>query len=462
MPSDPMPLRPDHPEHDADAPPDPVPIARMEPDLAAQLAAARPPTASRGAGRPLSIALVVVALLAGMGLFLSGYSLGRETATTPGTPAGETEAFQAFWDAYRAVTERYAGGDVDRKTLIEGAIKGMFQALGDPYSSYLTSTEYRDSLRGISGEFEGIGAQITTRTPDGTDGECSPLGPACALVITVPLEGSPAKAAGLLPDDVIVAVDGESLDGLTVDEARDLIRGPRDTVVKLTIERTGKRLDVEVTRAVIVEEEVTTRTYAEGTIGYTKLTGFSEHASDEFARVIAADVAAGRTKLILDLRGNPGGFVTAAREIASQYLAGGTVFWQQDAAGNLTETTAVAGGAATNPDIRLVVLIDGGSASASEIVAGALHDRGRATLIGTTSFGKGTVQQWTPLEGDHGGFRLTVAKWLTPDKTWIHGHGIEPDILVQPGTGSEDTILDRALQELGAADPTGLVSGLAA
>ena len=122
----------------------------------------------------------------------------------------------------------------------------------------------------------------------------------------------------------------------------------------------------------------------------------------------------------------------------------------------------MAGGGATNPDIRLIVLIDKGSASASEIVAGALHDRGRATLIGQTSFGKGTVQQWTPLEGDHGGFRLTVAKWLTPDKTWIHGKGITPDIAVEPVEGStDDAVLDRALQELGVAD-TGATFDLAA
>jgi carboxyl-terminal processing protease len=455
MPSDPVDPVSGLPDSDRSAPTAPV-----DPQLTALFAAAAPPPPNRLL-RPLSIALVIVAILAGSGLFLSGYSLGRNVATTPGTPAGETEAFQAFWDAYRAVTDRYAGGEVDRKVLIEGAIKGLFQALGDPYSSYLTSQEYKDSLRGISGEFEGIGASITTRAPDGTDGGCSPLGPECALVITDTLQGSPAEGAGLKADDVIAAIDGESVDGLSVDEARDLIRGPRDTVVTLTIERAGETLEVEVTRAVIIEQEVITETYGEGTVGYVKLTGFSEHASDEFAKVVAADVEAGRTKLILDLRGNPGGFVTAAREIASQYLADGTIFWQEDADGNLTETTAVPGGAATNPDIRLMLLVDKGSASASEIVAGALRDRGRATLIGETTFGKGTVQQWTPLEGDHGGFRLTVAKWLTPDKTWIHGTGIVPDLVVTPVDGVDDAVLDRALDELGV-DATGAVWDMAA
>jgi carboxyl-terminal processing protease len=444
------------------APPEPTAsTSPVDARLTALLAAGAQPQPSR-LMRPLSIAIVIVAILAGSGLFLSGYSLGRNVATTPGTPAGETEAFQAFWDAYRAVTDRYAGGEVDRKALIEGAIKGMFQALGDPYSAYLTSQEYKDSLRGISGEFEGIGAQITTRAPDGTNAGCTPLGPDCRLIITDTLKASPAEGAGLLADDAITAIDGDSVDGLTVDEARDRIRGPRDTVVKLTILRAGTTRDIDVTRAVIIEQEVTTEVYGDGSVGYTKLTGFSEHASEEFAKVIAADVAAGRKKLILDLRGNPGGFVTAAREIASQYLGDGTIFWQQDADGNLTETTAVAGGAATDPAIQLIVLVDKGSASASEIVAGALHDRRRATLIGETTFGKGTVQQWTPLEGDHGGFRLTVAKWLTPDKTWIHGKGIAPDVVATPVDGVDDAVLDRALEVFGVAPLGASAPGLAA
>ena len=154
----------------------------------------------------------------------------------------------------------------------------------------------------------------------------------------------------------------------------------------------------------------------------------------------------------MDLRGNPGGYVTAARDIASQFLADGTIFWQEDADGTLVATVATPGGVATDPSIRLVLLVDGGSASASEIVAGALHDRGRATLVGSKTFGKGTVQQWTQLEDDSGGFRLTIAKWLTPDKTWVHKAGIEPDVTVD-ATGAapgEDPALDAALEVLGA------------
>jgi len=428
----------------------PVPIAGQE-------------ERGRRLGMPLAIALAVVAVLAGSGLFLSGYSIGRSVATTPGTPAAETDTFQAFWDAYHAVTDRYAGGPVDQKALVEGAIKGMIASLDDPYSMYLTSQEYKDSLRGISGEFEGIGAEIGTRTKGGKLETCSPLGPECQLVITSPLDGSPSQAAGLLANDAIIAVDGKSLDGLAVDGARDLIRGPKDTTGTLSILRGDEKpFDVEVRRAVIVQKEVISEVKP-GNVGYVKLTGFSEHAADQLAKAVADDVKAGRTKLILDLRGNPGGFVTAAREIASQFVPSGPIFWQQDASGNLTETDAEAGGAATDPEVQLVVLIDKGSASASEIVAGALQDSGRAKLIGETpSFGKGTVQQWTPLEGDHGGFRLTIAKWLTPDKRWIHGTGLTPDITVTPPaelTAGQDPVLDRALEELGAGATGGGAPG---
>ena len=411
------------------------------------------PHDDRRRGNVLVVALAIVAVLAGGALFISGWTLGRQAALTPGTPSSEAQDFQPFWDAYRAVTERYAGGAVDRRTLIEGAIKGMISALGDPYSSYLTSDEFKASLRSISGEFEGIGATIGTVDAEGKTSSCDELAADCRLVIVAPIAGAPAEKAGLQAGDVITAIDGASLDGLTVNEARDKVRGPKDSTVVLTIERGGDApFDVEIVRAVVVAPEVETRQLAGGTVDYIRLSGFSDHAAQQFDDAVRAAVEGGSKALIVDLRGNPGGFVTAAREIASQFLADGTIFWQEDADGSLTDTVATPGGAATDPSVKLVVLVDGGSASASEIVAGALHDRGRATLVGTTTFGKGTVQQWTQLEGDNGGFRLTIAKWLTPDKTWIHGKGIEPDVVVTetPQAPGDDPVLDAALKVLAA------------
>jgi len=409
----------------------------------------------RASGIPVvAIALAIVIVLGGGGLFMAGYSFGQRQAETPGTPVNQEEAFKPFWDVYNAITKRYAGGEIDNKTVIEGAIKGMIEALDDPYSSYLTSEEYRESLQGISGQFEGIGAEIGTQGPDGTTSTCATLGPECRLVIIAPIQGSPALKAGLKSGDLIVGVDGSTLDGLTVDEARDRIRGDKGTEVTLSVVRDGsKPFDIPIVRDVIIQEEVIQRDLAEGTVGYVKLTGFSEHAAEVLAQEVAKDVLVGRTKLILDLRGNPGGFITAARSVASQYIGEGTIFWQEDAQGKQEATTAAAGGAAIDPSIEVVVLIDRGSASASEIVAGALQDSGRATLVGETSFGKGTIQTWEELAGGSGAMRLTIAKWLTPDKRWIHGIGITPDVAVEIPRdlpANEDPVLDKALEILAA------------
>jgi carboxyl-terminal processing protease len=402
----------------------------------------------------LPMAIAVVAVLAGSALFLSGYTMGRQAAEEPGTPVSEDAAFQPFWDAYHTINERYAGGEVDRSGLIQGAIRGMIDALGDPYSSYLTSEEYRRSLQGISGQFEGIGAQIATQTNDGTQG-CATLGPDCHLLILDSLAGSPAERAGLIAGDLVLAADGVSLDGLTVAAARDKIRGPKGTVVTLTIRRgSDDPFELAITRDIVQQKEVDSKVLAGGTVGYVRLTGFSDAAADQLSDALTAHVKAGRTTLILDLRGNPGGYVTAARKVASQFIDSGVIFWEQDASGRQIATEALGDGVATDPKLKIVCLIDGGSASASEIVAGALQDSRRATLVGTTSFGKGTVQQWQELTGEGGAFKLTIARWLTPDKRWIHQKGLTPDVTVtlpDPIPSGTDPILDRALEVLGAS-----------
>ena len=406
-------------------------------------------------GPVLAIALALVAVLAGGALFMAGFSLGRRDLSQPGTPASDEKAFEPFWNTYNTIIDRYAGGPVDKTKLIEGAIKGMIAALDDPYSSYLTPEEFQATLQGISGQFEGIGAEIGTQNATGATTDCAPLGPDCRLVVISPIDGSPAQKAGVKAGDVVLTVDGTSIDGLTVDGARDRIRGKKGTQVVLTVSRRGEPNPVKltITRDVIVQKEVVTRDLAGGTIGYIDLTGFSDNSAASLHQAVVADLAKSEKRLILDLRGNPGGFVTAARSVASEFIGSGTIFWQEDAQGNKVPTEATPGGAATDPSIKLVVLIDKGSASASEIVAGAMRDTKRATLVGETTFGKGTVQEWTPLEGA-GGFKLTVAKWLTPDQEWIHHKGIDPDVKVTVPANlpaGQDPVLDKAVQVLSAS-----------
>ncbi len=406
----------------------------------------------------LPVALVLVAVLTGGALFMSGYMVGHRAASDPGTPVSDDEAFQPFWDTYHTIQDRYAGGEVDRDALIQGAIEGMIGALGDPYSSYLTSDQYRESLQGINNQFEGIGAEIATQAADGTQG-CATLAPDCRLVIVAPIAGSPAEKAGLKPGDLVLAADGAALDGLTVDGARDRIRGPKGSVVVLTIQRGDEpTFDVSITRDVVQQQEVISRDLADGTVGYVRLNGFSDTGAIALRDALEAHIDAGRTELILDLRGNPGGYVTAARAIASEFIGEGVVFFEQDAKGAQVATNALPDGVATDPKIKVVCLIDGGSASASEIVAGALQDSGRATLVGQQSFGKGTVQQWQELTGEGGAFRLTIARWLTPDKRWIHDEGLTPDVVVEipaDTPAGDDPILDKALEVLGATSDAG-------
>jgi carboxyl-terminal processing protease len=410
-------------------------------------------------GPTLAIAVVLVSILAGAALFMSGFLVGQRATTQPGTPATREEAFQPFWDTYQTILRRYAGGEIDDQALVRGAIKGMVEALGDPYSSYLTPEEYQAGLEDLSGQFEGIGAEIGTKSASGETSDCSTLGPDCILIVVTPIEGSPAQKAGLMAGDEIIAVDGATLDGLTVDGARDRVRGKKGTAVVLTIRRGAeKAFDVSIVRDVIAQQEVIDEDLADGKVGYIRVTGFSDNAAAQFHAALVADLAAGRTKIVLDLRGNPGGYVTAAQRIASEFIASGPLFWEETADGSQEETDATSGGVATGDEIELVVLVDRGTASASEIVAGALQDRHRATVVGETSFGKGTVQQWIELPKT-GALKLTIAKWLTPDKRWIHHVGIVPDVAVvtpdEPAP-DEDPVRDKAVEILaGTTGATG-------
>jgi carboxyl-terminal processing protease len=394
------------------------------------------------------LAAALIAVIAGSALFVSGFALGQLQGSTAGTGESRQELFQPFWDAYNDITRSYVG-ELDERVLVEGAIKGVFQALGDPFSGYMTSDEYRGSLGHLSGEFEGIGAEMATREPDGT--ACTTIGHTCRLTVTRVLRRSPALAAGLRADDVIVAVDGRSTFESSLDAIIPLVRGQKGTTVVLGIERGGEPLELSIVRDVIQSEHVRSEVLADGAIGYLKVENFSSGAAQDLHDLLVELVEQRQVgALILDLRDDPGGYVDAARRIASEFVATSPLYWEQAARSEPLAIEAIPGGGATDPSLPMFVLVNGGTASASEIVAGSLQGSGRARLVGTTTYGKGTIQEWKELEGA-GGYRLSVRKWLTPDQTWIHGEGLIPDVVVERPEDTppdQDPVLDRAVELL--------------
>ena len=443
--------------HGASRPDAPMPYA-FPADAEAGLDSGQP-AGGAPSRAPIYVALFVVAALSGAALFTSGFSLGAQQAVTPGTSAADQQLFTPYWEAFNKVTSEYVG-TIDERKLVEGSIKGLFDAIEDPYSGYMTSEEYRLSLSGLSGQFEGIGAEMSSQDED--EAACAPVSETCRLVVVRVLRGSPALEAGLQADDVVLSVDEQSVIGSTLEETVAKVRGQKGTPVTLGLERDGRLLDLTIVRGVIDTEEVRSEVLADGQMGYLKIDGFSSSADDDFVKELRLLVEdQGIDSLILDLRDDPGGFVNVAQTVASQFIAEGPIYWQETADGRQEAFQASPDGVATDPGIELVLLVNGGSASASEIVAGALQDTGRATLLGETTFGKGTIQQWIELSGDNGGFRLSVAKWLTPDKTWVHETGITPDVVVprpEDTPAEEDPQLDRALELLTRA--TGATDGL--
>jgi carboxyl-terminal processing protease len=418
--------------------------------------------AGTGAGRetrrprafePSRLGVFIVAILVGSALFIGGFTLGSRVATTPGTPATEEARFGPFWDVYSLIESKFAGSPKPSPDqLVQAAIKGMMASLNDPWSYYQVPEDFNNTLLNVGGQAEGIGVQIQLQ-PILTGGptDCSKVGNGCELAIVQPIPGSPAEAAGIKPGDVITGVDGASLDGLTVDQISAKIKGTRGTPVTLAIQRGNQTIDVTITRDVFDQPQVDTRTLANGAVEYIHVAGINPPASSQFELALANAVTAGRKSVILDLRGNLGGYVPDAVKIASEFIPSGAIVYQQDASGAQTEIAANPGGHATDPSFKVVVLVDGNTASAAEILAGALQARGRAPLVGTKTYGKGVVQVYLPLSNNDGGIHLTIARWLTPNKVWIQGTGLTPDIAAtnDGARAGTDPVLDAGLVALG-------------
>jgi carboxyl-terminal processing protease len=384
--------------------------------------------------------------------------LPSEAATPGPTPVLETitcaepsEAFAVLCDAYAQIRASYVD-EISDEQLVDGAVRGMVEyGLEDPYSGYLPPEQYGEALEDLSGEFSGIGAEVGMENladPDDLE-SCTVVTQTCAMVIVAPLEGSPAEEAGLRPGDQILEIDGVSTIGESVSSLVYVVRGEAGTDVTLTIRRGEQEMDVTVTRAVIDLQEVRSELLAGG-VGYVRLTTFTARATDMVGDAITSLLDQGATRFVLDLRGNPGGYIDAARGIGSHFIPANELLFTVESGGDVQEWRAV-DGLLQSSDVPVAVLIDGGSASASEIVAAALQEHGRATLVGEPTFGKNTVQIWNELPNG-GGLRLTTDRWFTPEHNSVAPDGVQPDVRVaapEDPTSDEDPQLDRALELLG-------------
>ena len=399
----------------------------------------------------------IVIVLFSVGLFVAGFVSGVSVRGLPalanvvGSPsdtpivqtapqvntqvnAGEAEdidqTFAPFWEAWDLLHEEFVEQPLDDTKLMQGAIRGMMEASGDKHTSYMDPGEYQLFMTGLSGQLEGIGAYVDT-TND-------------TLSIVSPLPGSPAEAAGLLPGDKIIKVDGEDVTGLPGTEVIFKVRGPAGTTVHLEVEREGHAdlLKFEVVRARITIPSVETEMLDDG-IAYVKINEFGDQTAEDLIAALKPMMEQNPKGLVLDLRNNGGGYLSSAVSVASQFLPDGRILIERYGDGREVPFDVERGGLATG--VPMVVLINKGSASASEIVAGAIQDHDRGLLVGETSYGKGSVQLPHELDNDQGAVRITVAYWLTPNGRHIQDVGLTPDKPVELSDADRQAKLDPQL-----------------
>lgn len=398
--------------------------------------------------KSLFLYLVIVGLI---GCFIAGFFIGawRESKVSPSVVLRElinkpTESrlteknldFNLFWTVWDTVKAKHISQPTDDGKLFYGALKGLVASLHDPYSIFLDPEESKEFNKELAGSFEGIGAEIGIKKDK--------------LVVIAPLPDSPAAKAGLVPGDYIVKINGEETTGLSIDYAVSLIRGKKGTKLTLTILKNGDEAprDIEIIREEIKVKSVTWE-MKDGGVGYLKLSQFSDDTNSAFNKAVNSLFLAGAKKLILDLRSNPGGYLESSIEIAGYFVEKGPVVIEEFADGSKKEYPA--DGQAKLKDFPVVVLVNEGSASAAEIVAGALQDYGLATLVGETTFGKGSVQDLQTFN-DGSNLKLTIAKWLTPKGRTINEQGIKPDVEVnltkEDYDNDRDPQLNKALEIL--------------
>lgn len=315
--------------------------------------------------------------------------------------------------------------ELDEDKLIEGAIKGMFDSIGDPYTQYMDSKEFGDLMTRTQGTYGGIGVIVTP----GDDGY---------VTVVSPIEDTPGERAGLIPGDRITSVNGEPISGDKLDYAVELMKGEPGTEVKLSILRDGKQETFDVT---IKREEIRLKTVRseviENDLGYIRITMFDEQTAEDFKTHLEGLKKKNVKGIVLDLRNNPGGLLDQCVEIADEILGEQVIVYTEDRNGK----REVEKSDKNQLELPLTVLVNKGSASASEILSGAIKDGNKGKIIGTTTFGKGLVQQVRPLS-DGTGFKFTISEYFTPNGTNIHGTGVEPDIIVELPGGDEGQVVD--------------------
>ncbi len=352
-------------------------------------------------------------------------------------PAGVQTLFAPFWETWNIIHEQYVDQPVDDVKLMQGAINGMMQSLGDTHSTYMDPQTYKDANSELAGAYEGIGAYVDTTTD--------------YLTVISPIPGSPAEKAGIQAGDKIIKIDGEDMTGIDGELARRKVIGPAGSTVLLTVARknTTEPLEFSIIREKIVIKSATGK-MLENNIAYVQVNTFGDNTTSELTATLTELMAKNPKGLILDLRNNGGGYLQTAVEVVSQFVPQGVVLFEKYGDGKQNQYDVVPGGLATQ--IPMVVLINEGSASASEITAGALQDYGRAKLIGVVSYGKGSVQNWVPLSNDQGAVRVTIAKWFTPNDRTIEGKGLTPDVYVSMTqddyNAKRDPQLDAAVETL--------------
>ncbi len=385
-----------------------------------------------------TVILVVLALSAfAAGYFTNDFVEQRLSESD----SGGNQDFALFWEAWGLVERNFLGDLPTSHELAYGAIRGALQILDDPYTIFVEPVAREQERQVLQGSFGGIGAALS-RPEEG--------GP----VILEPIPGNPAELAGIQTGDELIAVDGVTIPlEMTVQAVADMIRGEKGTTVVLTVLHPGasEPQQIEIERGDILIPSVTYRLLPEDeTIGYIQLTRFSGESSHEVAEALTSLLDQGAEKLVLDLRGNGGGLLDAAVDVADHFVDGGPVMYQQQRGEN--ERVYNATDETLAGEVPLVILIDGGTASAAEIVAGALHDRERAVLIGSSgSFGKGSVQLVYDLS-DGSSVHITSSRWFTPNRIPLDKQGIQPDILVtvtqEDIDNGRDAVLNQAVTYL--------------